>query len=126
MRLKALALAAVPVAFLGVMAAAPSASAWSPGNCPQGSFCVWPDFWYGDTDQPPSLATTTEWSGDAPGHIFYNRTSQQVTMTYYLDRDEGQGPAYTACVNRETGSYFTTPVTVTDISWRVDDGSPCW
>ncbi|MFC8368473.1 MULTISPECIES: hypothetical protein [unclassified Streptomyces] len=125
MRLKSLALAAIPAAFLGVMASAPSASAWSPGNCQTGTFCVWPEFWYGDTDMPPSLVTDGEWSGSAPGHIFYNRTSQDVTMTYVIAGQEEQGPR-TACVSSNSGSYFTMPMYVTDIAWREDDGSPCW
>ncbi|MER7487618.1 hypothetical protein ABTY20_17235 [Streptomyces sp. NPDC126497] len=125
MRLKSLALAAVPAAFLGVMASAPSASAWSPGNCQTGTFCVWPEFWYGDTDMPPSLVTEGEWSGSAPGHIFYNRTSRDVTMTYVVVGHEEQGPG-TACVSSNNGSYFTMPMYVTDIAWREDDGSPCW
>ncbi|WP_221353540.1 hypothetical protein [Streptomyces beigongshangae] len=126
MRLKSIALAAIPAAFLGVMAAAPSASAWSPGNCADGTFCVWPEYWYGDTDMPPSLVTDGEWSGSARGHIYYNNTSRDMTMTYTLVRDGGQGPTYTGCVSRHHGSYFTTPVSVTDVSWREDDGSPCW
>ncbi|MFF3485708.1 hypothetical protein ACFYXC_20895 [Streptomyces sp. NPDC002701] len=125
MRLRAMALAAIPAAFLGVMASAPSASAWSPGNCQEGTFCVWPDWWYGDTDMAPSLATDAEWSGSARGHIYYNNTSRDVTMTYVLVQDEGQGPAYTACVSRHQGSYFTVPVSVTDVTWREDDGTPC-
>jgi hypothetical protein len=126
MRIKALALAAVPAAFLGVMAAAPTASAWSSANCPVGSFCVWPEYWYGDTDMPPSLATETEWTGSAPGHIFYNNTSQDMTMTYVVTADAGQGPTYTTCVNAVTGSYFTMPMTVTNLTWREDDGTPCY
>lgn len=126
MRLRALALAAIPAAFLGVMASAPSASAWAPGNCQTGTFCVWPEWWYGDTDMPPSLETDREWSGSALGHIFYNNTSRDITMTYVVAGDEGQGPAYTACVSSSQGSYFTMPMHVTDVSWREDDGSPCW
>ncbi|MFE9722785.1 hypothetical protein ACFYQ5_04065 [Streptomyces sp. NPDC005794] len=126
MRLRTIALAAIPAAFLGVMASATSASAWSPGNCPQGTFCVWPDYWYGDTDTPPSLATEGEWSGSAPGHIFYNNTARDVTMTYYVVQDEGQGPAYTACVSSGQGSYFTVPMSVTNVAWREDDGTSCW
>ncbi|GAA2244374.1 hypothetical protein GCM10010145_09000 [Streptomyces ruber] len=125
-RLKAIALAAVPAAFLGVMASAPSASAWSPGNCPVGQFCVWPEFWYGDTDMPPSLTTDTEWSGSAPGHIFYNNTSRDMTMTYAIAADEGQGRTYTTCVNAVSGSYFTMPMSVTSVTYREDDGSPCY
>jgi len=125
MRLRTIALAAVPAAFLGVMASAPSASAWSSANCPEGTFCVWPDWWYGDTDMAPSLVTEGEWSGSAAGHIFYNNTPRDVTMTYVV-QGEGQAPASTACVSNGQGSYFTLPVTVTDIAWREDDGSPCW
>lgn len=125
MRLKSLVVAAIPVAFLGVMASAPSASAWSPGNCQTGTFCVWPEFWYGDTDMTPSLVTDDEWSGSARGHIFYNRTSQDVTMTYVVVGQEEKGPE-TACVSSNHGSYFTMPMDVTDIAWREDDGSPCW
>ncbi|MFS0698198.1 hypothetical protein [Streptomyces nitrosporeus] len=126
MRMRTIALAAVPAALLGVMASAPSASAWSPGNCPPGPFCVWPDWWYGDTGIPPSLVTDDEWSGSARGHIFYNNTSRDVTMTYLVVQDAGQGPTYTACVSGKQGSYFTVPMTVTDVAWREDDGSPCW
>ncbi|WP_309028670.1 hypothetical protein [Streptomyces alfalfae] len=125
MRLRAITLAAIPAAFLGVMASAPSASAWSAGNCATGTFCVWPEYWYGDTDMPPSVATEGEWSGSARGHIFYNNTSRDMTMTYSLAKDEGQGASYTACVSRGQGTYFTMPMTVTDLSWRVDDGTPC-
>ncbi|GAA4791407.1 hypothetical protein [Streptomyces ziwulingensis] len=124
MRLKALALAAVPAAFLGVMASAPTASAWAPGNCPQAKFCVWPEYWYGDTDLPPSLATEDEWSGSALGHIFYNNSSRDATMTYSIVRDGGQGPVYTECVNRGQGSYFTQPMSVTKVEWR-EAGNPC-
>ncbi|AEN08084.1 MULTISPECIES: hypothetical protein [unclassified Streptomyces] len=126
MRLRTIALAALPAAFLGVMASAPTASAWASGNCPQNTFCVWPEFWYGDTDMPPSLATQGEWSGSARGHIFYNNTSRDVTMTYVVAQDEGQGTARTACVSRGQGSYFTVPMSVTKVTWREDDGSPCW
>ncbi|GGS27448.1 hypothetical protein AB0E75_06585 [Streptomyces griseoviridis] len=126
MRLKALALAAVPAAFLGVMASAPSASAWSPGNCPVGSFCVWPEWWYGDTDITPSLATETEWTGSAPGNIFYNNTSHDVTMTYAVVQEDGQGPTHTGCVSSISGSYFTMPMNVTEVKWREDDGTPCY
>lgn len=126
MRLRTIALAAIPAAFLGVMASAPSASAWAPANCPEGAFCVWPDYWYGDTDTPPSLATNGEWSGSARGHIFYNNTPRDVTMTYVVVQDEGQGPTHTACVGRGQGSYFTQPMSVTQVAWREDDGSPCW
>ncbi|WP_320777050.1 hypothetical protein [Streptomyces sp. CRN 30] len=126
MRLKAIALAAIPAAFLGVMASAPSASAWSAGNCPVGQFCVWPEFWYGDTDMAPSLTTDEEWSGSAPGHIFYNHTSRDVTMTYVVAEGELQGRTYTTCVNKVSGSYFTMPMHVTDVTWREDDGTPCY
>ncbi|MFK0114295.1 hypothetical protein [Streptomyces sp. NPDC090994] len=125
MRLRALALAAVPAAFLGVMASAPTASAWSSGNCPVGSFCVWPEYWYGDTDMTPSLTTETEWTGSAPGHIFYNNTSRDVTMTYVVQGD-AQGTERTTCVNGVSGSYFTMPMYVTDLKWREDDGTPCY
>ena len=125
MRFRALTLAAIPAALFGVMATAPSASAWAPGNCTEGAFCVWPEYWYGDTDIPPSLETESEWSGSALGHIFYNNTSRDVTMTYVLVQDGGQGPAYTACVSQRQGSYFTVPVSVTDVVWREDDGTPC-
>ncbi|MEU1217218.1 hypothetical protein ABZ424_33510 [Streptomyces sp. NPDC005790] len=126
MRLRTIALAAIPAAFLGVMASAPSASAWSSANCTEGNFCVWADYWYGDTDTPPSLATDGEWSGSARGHIYYNNTSRDVTMTYVVVQDEGQGPTYTACVSKGHGSYFTRPMSVTKVAWREDDGSPCW
>ncbi|MFE9826980.1 hypothetical protein ACFYSH_33550 [Streptomyces sp. NPDC005791] len=126
MRLRTIALAAIPAAFLGVMASAPSASAWSSANCTEGNFCVWADYWYGDTDTPPSLATDGEWSGGARGHIYYNNTSRDVTMTYVVVQDEGQGPTYTACVSKGHGSYFTRPMSVTKVVWREDDGSPCW
>lgn len=126
MRLRSLALAAVPAAFLGVMASAPTASAWSSANCPVDNFCVWPEYWYGDTDMAPSLATETEWTGSAPGHIFYNNTSRDVTMTFVVAEDEGQGPEYTACVTAVSGSYFTQPMYVTELAWREDDGTPCY
>ncbi|GHH94086.1 hypothetical protein GCM10017779_45430 [Streptomyces capillispiralis] len=126
MRLRSLALAAIPAAFLGVMASAPAASAWAPGNCQTGTFCVWPEYWYGDTDMQPSLVTDRKWSGSAVGHIFYNYTSQDVTMTYVVIAEGEQGPARTACVSSNHGSYFTQPMYVTDIAWREDDGSPCW
>ncbi|PJE99417.1 hypothetical protein CUT44_05030 [Streptomyces carminius] len=115
-------LAAVPVAFLGVMASAPSASAAVPGNCPEDTVCVWSNWWYGDTDVPPSLATESEWSGSVPGRQFYNNTARDITMTYVLVQDEGRGPVHTACVNRKQGSYFTVPVSVTKVTWEETTG----
>lgn len=126
MRLKALALAAIPAAFLGVMSAAPTASAWSPGNCPQGSFCTWADYWYEETDQTPSLETGTEWSGSSAASIFYNNTSRDITMTYVRIADGEGAQEFTSCAAAHSGSYFTSPMYVTDVSWREDDGTPCW
>ncbi|GGX66791.1 hypothetical protein [Streptomyces minutiscleroticus] len=125
MRVKSIALAAVPAALLGVMAAAPTASAWAPGNCPQDKFCTWQNYWYGDTDETPSLTIDSDWSGSAPAHIFYNNTSRAATMTYVLQRDGGQGRVYTDCVGAKGGSYFVVPVFVTDVTWSADGGSSC-
>ncbi|MFH8533832.1 hypothetical protein ACH4GE_36100 [Streptomyces tendae] len=126
MRLKAISLAVIPAAFLGVIASAPSASAWAPGNCQVGSFCVWPEYWYGDTDMTPSLETEAEWSGSAVGHIFYNNTSQDATMRYVVAEGNGQGREYTGCVSPHAGSYFTQKMHVTSVTWGSDGSSPCW
>ncbi|MET8200842.1 hypothetical protein [Micromonospora taraxaci] len=124
MPLKSIALAA---AVAGVLATAPAASAasaqaadggWLPGNCPQGSFCVWPN-WDHPAEGPtatPSLVISSEWSGNVPAFNYYNHTSRNAEITWsynYL------GTIHTGaeCV-RPGGGNFYVPMFVTKVTWQ--------
>ncbi|MGW3783506.1 hypothetical protein ACWD5Z_02915 [Micromonospora chokoriensis] len=124
MPLKSIALAA---AVAGVLATAPAASAasapaadggWLPGNCPQGTFCVWPN-WDHPAEGPiatPSLVTSSEWSGNVPAFNYYNHTSRNAEITWsynYL------GTIHTGaeCV-RPGGGNFYVPMFVTKVTWQ--------
>jgi len=118
---------AVAASVAGVLAGAPAAAAapsqasddgWGPGNCPQGTLCIWPN-WDHPPEGPtetPSLVTTGEWSGSITAFNFYNYTSRNAEITWsyrYLGTD------YTGAVCARPGSgNLYVPVTVTKVSWQ--------
>ncbi|MEW2146653.1 hypothetical protein AB0869_27965 [Micromonospora vinacea] len=124
MLLKSIALAA---SVAGVLATAPAASAassqtsneaWLPGNCPQGTFCIWPN-WDHPAEGPtatPSLVTTSEWSGNVAAFNYYNRTSRNAEITWsynYL------GTQLTGAIcARPGGGDLYVPMFVTKVSWQ--------
>ncbi|MEU8115285.1 hypothetical protein [Micromonospora sp. NPDC048947] len=124
MLLKSIALAA---SVAGVLATAPAASAassqasneaWLPGNCPQGTFCIWPN-WDHPAEGPtatPSLVTTTEWSGNVPAFNFYNRTSRnaEITWSYNYLGTQLSG----AICARPGGGDLYVPMFATKVSWQ--------
>ncbi|WDZ84096.1 hypothetical protein [Micromonospora cathayae] len=124
MLLKSVALAA---SVIGVLATAPAASAatpqasgdfWGPGNCPQGMFCVWPN-WNHPPEGPtetPSLVTDSDWSGRVPAFNYYNRTSRNAELTWsynYL----GSDLSGTVCAPPGEGNLYV-PMYVTKLSWQ--------
>jgi hypothetical protein len=110
----------------GVLATAPAASAaasttadeaWPPGNCQQGTFCVWPN-WAEPATGPtetPSIVTSTNWSGSAPGKQYYNYTSQNFDLTYAYTFPDGEVMVRTFCVP-SGGNIFYIPVSVTSLT----------
>ncbi|MET8043715.1 hypothetical protein ABZU25_22975 [Micromonospora sp. NPDC005215] len=124
MPLKSIAIAA---SVAGVLATAPAASAasaqasaeqWLPGNCPQGTFCVWPN-WDHPAEGPtatPSLVTSGEWSGNVLAFNFYNHTSRNAEITWsytYL----GSKLSGSLCA-RPGGGDLYVPMYVTKVSWQ--------
>ncbi|MEV4119696.1 hypothetical protein [Micromonospora sp. NPDC049645] len=118
---------AVVASVAGILATTPAASAatshasddvWPAGNCPQGTFCIWPNWDHppeGPT-APPSLVTTSEWSGSVPAFNFYNYTSRNAEITWsytYL----GSQHTGVECV-RPGGGHFYVPMFVTKVSWQ--------
>lgn len=98
----------VAAAVAGVLATASPASAaasptsdelYPPGNCPQGVFCIWPEWNPWGT---PTLVTGTDWSGEVPGLYFYNRTSRSVDVTFSWTVDTS-GRMWTSCVDPGSG-----------------------
>ncbi|MGW3892092.1 hypothetical protein ACWD69_25655 [Micromonospora chokoriensis] len=124
MPLKSIVLAAAVAGVLATVPAALAASAqaadggWLPGNCPQGTFCVWPN-WDHPAEGPtatPSLVTSSEWSGNVPAFNYYNHTSRNAEITWsynYL------GTIHTGaeCV-RPGGGNFYVPMFVTKVTWQ--------
>ncbi|MFI6069224.1 hypothetical protein ACIA47_28725 [Micromonospora sp. NPDC051227] len=124
MLLKSIVLAA---SVASVLATAPAASAapaqasneaWLPGNCPQGTFCIWPN-WDHPAEGPtatPSLVTTSEWSGNVPAFNFYNRTSRnaEITWSYNYLGTQLSG----AICARPGGGDLYVPMFVTKVSWQ--------
>lgn len=119
---------AVAASVVGVLAGAPAASAapshvaggaYPAGNCPQGTFCVWPN-WNHPPEGPvetPSLVTTTEWSGKVPAFNFYNYTSRNAEITWsytYL------GTTHTGeiCVRPSSSENLYVPAYVTKVTWQ--------
>lgn len=106
---------AVAAAVAGVLAAAPPAASaapaqtsdgiWPSGNCPQGVFCLWPEW---DPWVTPALATNADWSGEVPGGLFYNNTSRNVDITFRWRHDSPWGP-FTICLTPATGRTRTGP-----------------
>lgn len=117
MRTRTFSLAAA-VAVVGVVALAPSASAanMAPGNCPDDSFCVWDAWGYPAPTVTPTLVTTTDWSGSAAGRHFFNGQDGDVDMTYVQTFSDGSTRVHHHCVDAGTGSYFTIPVHVTEVT----------
>ncbi|MGC4856751.1 hypothetical protein ACLQ24_26120 [Micromonospora sp. DT4] len=114
---------AVAASVAGVLATAPAAPAaasgvWGPGNCPQGTFCIWPN-WDHPAEGPtatPSLVTSTEWSGSVPAFNFYNYTSRNAEITWsytYL----GKPLTGTECVRPGDGNFYV-PMFVTKVTWQ--------
>jgi len=119
---------AVATAFAGVLATASPASAaansqagygiWPPGNCTQGTFCGW-----ANTDHPPegptappSLVTTTDWSGNVTVFNFYNYTSRNVDITWTAT---WSGTVYTGTLCATSGDgHLYVPVTVTRVAFH--------
>jgi hypothetical protein len=125
MRLKSVALA---IAAAGLLVTAPTASAavsetpneaWPPGNCQQGTFCVWPHWAHPEPApvETPSLVTDDEWSGSVAALTYYNYTSRNVDLAYSYTWPDGSTSSYTTCAPRG-GSIFYLPVTVTKVSWH--------
>ncbi|SCF27577.1 hypothetical protein [Micromonospora chokoriensis] len=124
MPLTSIALAAAVAGVLATAPAAPTASAqaanggWPPGNCPQGTFCIWPN-WDHPAEGPtatPSLVTSSEWSGNVTAFNYYNHTSRNAEITWsynYL------GTIHTGaeCV-RPGGGNFYVPLIVTKVTWQ--------
>ncbi|MBQ0993046.1 hypothetical protein [Micromonospora sp. H61] len=124
MLLKSIALAASVASVLATAPAASAASsqasneAWLPGNCPQGTFCIWPN-WDHPAEGPtatPSLVTTTEWSGNVPAFNFYNRTSRnaEITWSYNYLGTQLSG----AICARPGGGDLYVPMFATKVSWQ--------
>lgn len=122
MRLRSLVLGAVSVAAAGLLAA-PTAAAeepWPPGNCPQGAFCVWPNWAHPEPApvEKPSVVTYGEWAGEvAPARTYYNYTSRNVDLEYFYTWPDGSTTSSTNCV-RPGGTIFYTPMTVTKLTWH--------
>lgn|GEM_PF-2104625 len=125
MKWKSFALAAALVALLAVAPTGPAAASqasngyWSPGNCPQGLLCVWA----GTTHPPegptetPSLTTNTEWSGEVPAFLFYNRTSRNAEITWSYDY---LGTTYTGkrcAYANDSGDLYVT-ISITKVTWQ--------
>ncbi|WP_233196761.1 hypothetical protein [Verrucosispora sp. ts21] len=119
---------AVAAAVAGVLAAAPPASAapaspasaataqtsdgmWPAGNCPQGVFCLWPEW---NEWMTPALTTNTDWSGEMPGYLFYNNTSRNVDITFRWQHDSPWGP-FTICLTPGNGQDTYWPGIVTNV-----------
>ncbi|AEB46181.1 MULTISPECIES: hypothetical protein [Micromonospora] len=113
---------AAAAAVAGVLVAAPPASAataesgWGrylPGNCLPGTFCGWPN-WDHPPEGPtatPSLVTTTDWSGSVTVFNFYNYTSRNVDIDWYLP---GTSYAGTVCATPGDADLYV-PMTVTRV-----------
>ncbi|MGC4805131.1 phosphoribosyltransferase domain-containing protein [Micromonospora sp. DT233] len=124
MKLKSIALA---VSVAGLMVTAPAASAsaaaadeaYPPGNCPQGSFCVWPNWAPPNTGptETPSVVATPAWTGSAAGKTFYNYTGREVDVTHSYTFPDGEVRTSTFCA-RVGGNIFYAPQTVTKLSWH--------
>lgn len=122
MRLKAIVLA---VFAAGLLATAPTASAaasgtdeaWPPGNCSQGTFCVWPHWAFPERApvETPSLVTDKQWSGSAPALTYYNYTTWNADLGYSYTWPDGSTSTYTTCVP-PGGNIFYLPVTVKKLS----------
>lgn len=118
---------AVAAAVVGVLAAAPPASAapsragygiWPPGNCAPGTFCGWAntDHPAGGPTAPPSLVTTTDWSGSVTVFNFYNYTSRNVDITWTANWG---GTVYTGTLCATSGDgHLYVPVTVTRVAFH--------
>ncbi|MEU4556465.1 hypothetical protein [Micromonospora violae] len=125
MLLKSLALATSVVA---VLATAPAASAatphassglWPAGNCPQGTFCIWPN-WNHPAEgpvEPPSLVTSSEWTGRVPAFNFYNYTSRnaEITWSYLYNGSIHTGEI---CVRPNNSENLYVPAFVTKVTWQ--------
>ncbi|WBB80228.1 hypothetical protein O7606_02240 [Micromonospora sp. WMMD882] len=117
--LKSLALAAAVAVVLTTASPAPAATTraaddpWTPGNCPQGVLCIWPDFNPWGT---PSLVTSADWSGNVTGLYFYNRTSRSVDILYTFKTDPS-GRTYERCANPGGGDLYVHG-NVTKVSFR--------
>ncbi|MBB5826538.1 hypothetical protein [Micromonospora carbonacea] len=124
MLLKSLAVAASAATLLATAptasaAASQASEAWPPGNCAQGTFCVWPN-WAHPNPAPvetPSLVSAGEWSGSVPAKTYYNYTPRNVDMKYSYTWPDGSTSHYTLCTP-PGGNIFYLPVTVTQLSWH--------
>ncbi|WP_320068414.1 hypothetical protein [Micromonospora sp. RTGN7] len=67
--------------------------------------------------ETPSLATATEWSGNAPALTYYNYTTHNVDMKWSYTWPDGSSSSSTTCVPAG-GNIFYMPVTVTKVSWH--------
>ncbi|MEV6693137.1 hypothetical protein AB0M35_16855 [Micromonospora sp. NPDC051196] len=114
---------AVAAAVAGVLATAPPAAAapagssdgyWPAGNCPQGVFCVWPEW---DPYTTPTLVTSTNWSGEVLGGWYYNGTSRNVDVTFRWRHDSPWGP-FTHCLTPGNGWDTYWPGVVTKVEFH--------
>ncbi|WP_328347232.1 hypothetical protein [Micromonospora sp. NBC_00421] len=123
MLLKSVALAASVAGVLATAPAAPAAAAqtssWPAGNCPQGLFCIWPN-WNHPPEGPtatPLLVTSSEWTGNVPAFNFFNYTSRKAEITWaynYL----GTPLTGTLCALPGEGGDLYVPMFATKVSWQ--------